>query len=34
MVAYNLLLYASAYVLEFSRKRSIVKESTYDGVRF
>ena len=28
------LLYASAYILESSRKRNVIKEKIYDGVRF
>ena len=29
-----MLLYASAYILETSRKRNVIKENIYDGVRF
>ena len=29
-----MLLNASAYILEFSRKRNIIKENIYDAVRF
>ena len=29
-----MLLYASTYVLETSRKRNVIKENIYDGVRF
>ena len=29
-----MLLYASAYILEFSRKGTIIKENIDDGVRF
>ena len=29
-----MLLYALAYILESSRKRNIIQENIYDGVRF
>ena len=29
-----MLLYASTYILETSRKRNVIKENIYDGVRF
>ena len=29
-----MLLYASTYILETSRKRNVIKENVYDGVRF
>ena len=29
-----MLLNAYAYILEFSRKRNIIKENIYDGVHF
>ena len=29
-----ILLYASAYILEFSRKRNVIKKNLYDGARF
>ena len=29
-----MLLNALAYILEFSRKKNMIKENIYDGVRF
>ena len=29
-----MLLYASTYILETSRKRNVIKENVYDEVRF
>ena len=29
-----MLLYVSTYILETSRKRNVIKENIYDGVRF
>ena len=29
-----MLSYASAYILESSKKKNIIKENIYDGVRF